>query len=197
MAISIVQLNKRLEKFASSLEGQEHGNIMVQLASTALTKVKDRIIKKGEDADGGKFDPYSTKPMLTNYTGMNVSAYNKVAGSKEKRKKLKWVTIGGHKLFELTDGYKEYRELHGRQTGHVDFVFSGKMMNDINLVSSRSELNSGVAVITTRKDEEQEKLKGNTERRGEILALSDKEVNDITGKYKDWVNQNLRKAGLV
>ena len=56
-------------------------------------------------------------------------------GSKQKRRELKWVTLqrGGRniKLFELPGGYKEFRDIHGRQTDHVDFTFTGKMWGNI------------------------------------------------------------------
>jgi hypothetical protein len=203
MAITFLELSKELQGFANDLSGDERGNIMVKLANDALALVKQRVQETGKNTNGESFKPYSTKPMLASRKGMLSDAYSKIAGSKEKRKELDWVTIKGHKLFEIPGGYKEYRELATRQTGFVDFTFSGRMLGnakiqgDIKLVSDRAELNSGVARIAPTQEIEKKKLAGNTERRGEILGLSKKEEGQLAGYYEIWVGNLLRKRGLI
>jgi hypothetical protein len=128
---------------------------------------------------------------------MTTSAYSSIAGSKKKRKELDWVTVKGHKLFELPGGYKQFRELHGRQTGFVDFVFTGRMWNNIKLVSDQGELNSGVAVIRPTEELQKKKLAGNTERRGDILALSKAEEQRLSDIYSVWIEGALRKYKLI
>jgi hypothetical protein len=197
MSITFLQLSKNLEGFAGYLEGPEHGNIMVQMASEALALNKMRVQEKGEGSNGEKYKPYSKKPMLANRSGMTQSAYSSIAGSKKKRQDLDWVTVKGHKLFELPNGYKQFRELHGRQTTFVDFTLSGRMWNNIRLVSDRSELNSGVAVIKATEELQKKKLAGNTERRGEILGLSKKEEERLSDIYSVWVEGALKKYKLA
>ena len=128
------------------------GTVMLQIAQSANTMLKDRIIKTGQNAEGEQFDPYSTTPMLANCSSMTQSACNKKTGSKEKRKELKWVTLKrgtkNIRLFELAGGYKEFRELHGRQTGFVDFAFSGRMWADVQVVSGDDEHKLGRAIVT-------------------------------------------------
>ena len=177
------------------------GNVMIEVASSANTMIKDRIIKTGQNADGELFDPYSTTPMLANKSGMTESAYNKKAGSKAKRKELKWVTLqrGGKniRLFELAGGYKEFRELHGRQTGFVDFAFSGKMWANINVVSGDDEHKMGRARISTLSEEEMKKLAGNTERKGTILDVSETEINTLAGIIERRLTQMWRQQGFL
>jgi len=197
MSITFLQLSKNLEGFIGYLEGPEHGNIMVQMASEALALNKMRIQEKGEGSNGEKYKPYSKNPMLTNRSGMIQSAYSSIAGSKNKRQELDWVTVKGHKLFELPNGYKQFRELHGRQTAFVDFTLSGRMWNNVKLVSDRSELNSGVAVIKATEELQKKKLAGNTERRGEILGNSKKEEERLSDIYSVWVEGALKKYKLA
>ena len=177
------------------------GNVMIEVASWANTMIKDRIIKTGQNAEGEMFDPYSTTPMLANKSGMTESAYNKKAGSKAKRKELKWVTLqrGGKniRLFELAGGYKEFRELHGRQTGFVDFAFSGKMWANINVVSGDDEHKMGRARISTLSEEEMKKLAGNTERKGTILDVSETEINTLAGIIERRLTQMWRQQGFL
>jgi len=218
MSITFLQLSKNLEGFAGYLEGPEHGNIMVQMASEALALNKMRVQEKGEGSNGEKYKPYSKKPMLSGSKNMTKSAFNSIAGSKKKRAELDWVTIGGSgfssylaasagtggpsntggkHLFVIPGGYKQFRELHGRQTGFVDFTLSGRMWNNVKLVSERSELNSGVAVIKATEEIQKKKLAGNTERRGEILGLSKKEEERLSDIYSVWVEGALKKYKLA
>lgn len=171
----------------------EFGVVMFDVAQTANTLMKQRIVETGKDAQGNMFPPYSEKPSLVNCSNkyMSMAVCNQLTGSKEKRKELKWVTIKrGDKttrLFELEGGYKQFRELHGRQTSHVDFTFSGEMMANIQVVSDQGEHKSGRARISTLSDEKNLILAGNTERKGEILMLSDGEVNEISGIIENWL----------
>lgn len=171
----------------------EFGVVMRDVAETANTLINIRVNEKGIDADGKPFPPYSTKPMLVNCSNkyMTVAVCNQLTGSKEKRKDLKWVTIKkadkAARLFELDGGYKEFRDLHGRRTDIVDFNFSGEMWANIQVVSSDAEHEQGHARISTLSDEENKKLAGNTERKGEILMLSNGEVEQVSKILEDWL----------
>ena len=153
--------------------------------------------------------------MLAGRSSMTVSAYNNIAGSKEKRKALKWVTIGGSsglsyivsaggsgmtnegkggaKLFELPGGYKQFRDIHGRQTGFVDFSFSNRMWANIKVVSTPSEHNSGIARIAATTPEDEKKLAGNTKRRGHILKLSKSEITYLSERLNMELTQVFHK----
>jgi len=198
-----IELSNRFDAVIKDMEGQAFGNIMASIASNALTTIRARVQETGVDADGNKFRSYSTSPMLANCSGMTSSACSRVAGSKDKRKNLKWVTLNrvsktGKKirLFEIPGGYKEYRELHGRQTDHVDFVFSGRMWSNIKVIGSVSELNSGIARIGATTQEDNDVLAGNTKRRDNILAMSNTEIKDIAADFGIALRQIFRKNGL-
>lgn len=198
MAITFLELSKELQGFASDLSGEEHGNIMVKLANDALALVKQRVQETGKGVDGESFKPYSTKPTLIGRkTFIQQGAANSLLGSKEKRKKLDWRTVDGHKLAILEGGYKKIREIQGRQTAFVDFTLTGRMFGNIKLISDRSELNSGIAVIKATEDIQQKKLEGNTEKRGEILGLSKKEESQLADHYGVWIEGLLKKRGLI
>lgn len=190
------EYTKRFEKTINDLTTHHSGQIMAKLGISALTFIKERVIKTGINAKGSKFAPYSTKPMLTNCSTMILSACSRVAGSKAKRKELDWVTIKGHKLFTLQGGYKQYRELHGRQTGHVDFSFTNRMWSDINIISNTNNHQSGEVTIGARLEEEKKKLAGNTKRKGDILDLNTKEIDDLKLTYNLNALQVFKNNGL-
>jgi hypothetical protein len=190
------ELDKAYTKTINDLNSTPRGEVMNSLGIVALTLIKARVQETGTDAEGQKYAPYSTRPMLANRASMTVSAYNKIAGSKKKRKDLKWATINTHKLFEIPGGYKQYRELHGRQTGFVDFSFSGRMWANIALISKAQDHNNGEAIIGAKNTEINEILEGNTKRRGDILDLSDKEIEDLKQRYNLGTLKILKSNGL-
>jgi hypothetical protein len=194
--MDLPEYNKRLNGVVKDLQTGAHGEVMVRMAAEALTLIKQRVQETGVNAKGQKYKPYSTKPMLANCSTMILSACSKIAGSKEKRKNLDWKTIKGHKLFEIPGGYKQYRELMGRQTDHVDFSVTNDMWNDINVISKNSDHQKGIAIIGAKQEIEKKKLEGNTKRRGDILDLSAKEIEELKGSYNLGVLQIFRNNGL-
>jgi hypothetical protein len=203
MSITFIELSKQLEGLAQSMTGAEQGRLMFKLGSDALGLIKQRVQEKGETIDGGKFPPYSTKPMLIGSKSfVQQAAASSLLGSKPKRKELEWRTVGGHRLAILEGGYKKLRELQGRQTGFVDFTMTGRMLGnakvkgDVKVTSDQPELNSGVVTIKATQELEKKKLSGLTERKGEILALSKKEITQLTGYYEKWVSEIVKKNGF-
>jgi len=194
--MDIPEYNKRINGVVKDLQSGAHAEVMVKLAIEAVRLIKIRVQETGVNAKGQKFKPYSTKPMLANCSTMILSACSKIAGSKAKRKELDWVTIKGHKLFEIPGGYKQYRELMGRQTNYVDFSVTNNMWNDINVISKQSDHQKGIAIIGAKQDIEKKKLAGNTKRRGDILDLSAKEIEELKVTYNLGVLQIFRNNGL-
>ena len=193
------ELDKKLDDVISDIQGTPFGNIMAQIGQDALVTIRERVINTGVDADGQAYSAYSSKPMLSGCKNfINKSACP--AGSKAKRKTLNWVTLKkGDKnvrLYEIEGGYKEFRELNGRQTGHVDFSLSGRMWQNIKVVSKNDEHNAGVTRIAATTDEDKAKLAGNTERRTDILKLSVTEINQLSEDFGLRLTQIFRNHGL-
>ena len=176
-----------------------YADTMVKIGNDALAMIKRRVQQSGEDAEGGKFDPYSTDKMYVGAKQMNESVASSFFGP-QNNKKHDWVTIKrtyktgpkqGKKirLAVLEGGYKKFRELHGRQTGYVDFTFSGAMWGGISIISSSAEHSSGIVRIGGLIDEVKQVLRGNVEKRGPILELNNEELRTLTGIYKNKVKQ--------
>lgn len=194
------ELDRRFEKTINDIQGNEFGKLMVYAGQDALALIRRRVQEEGVNAEGQMYKPYSTKPMLANCSSMTTGACGRVAGSKQKRRELKWVTLqrGGKniKLFELPGGYKEFREIHGRQTEYVDFKFTNRMWNDIKVVSNNTEHNSGVVRVAATLELEKKKLEGNTARRGSILKLSPGELNTLSSRFNMGLTQIFHNNGL-
>lgn len=189
----------KMDNVIQALQTEPYGALMVEIASDALALIRQRIIQTGQTAEGGQYPPYSIKPL---YTGCKafINQSKCPAGSKSKRRELKWITInrGGKPvhLFRVEGGYKEFREMNDRQTGFVDFSFSGRMWVNIKIKSTFDEHQNGVARIGATQQENIDKLAGNTARKGDILKLSDKEITDIISTYNLGIEQIFTKNGL-
>lgn len=177
--------------------------IMLEVGTEAKRLISDRVIKRGEKADGSKFHSpnnpsgYSQIPMLVNrHYFHNKGAANMIAGSKKKRQELKWVTIKrGEKnvrLFELPRGYEQYRELHNRRVDIVNFSFTNRMWNNIQV----KEYNRKEVIVTALNKEEHKKLSGLSKRFGWLLELSEKEKSYLRGVQKKRIVEILNKHGV-
>jgi len=201
--MDIPELNKRLGKVIQQSQNFDNGRIMVKIAISAFTLLRQRVQETGVDAKGQKYRPYSTKDMFFSCKSfVKKSACEALLDSKEKRKELEWRTVKGHKLPILEGGYKKWRELQGRRTDIVNFSVTNAMWNDINveksgLVSKPADHMRGIAIIGAKQELEKKKLAGNTKRRGNILDLSASEIEDLKLKYKVQELQIFRENGII
>ena len=169
------------EAFASMIGG---GTKMVG-SLDMLAILKRRIQDEGKDSKGNPWKKYSTKPMLIGYpktggTSVAKIVYKKLAGSKTKRRDLKWVTVKGRKLFELSGGYLEAKKIFApEQGGKVDFTVKGDMMRSIGVVNKSSNENIITVTVGARNDLEKKKLEGNEKKRPGILLPSDSEIKKV------------------
>jgi len=191
---------QNIQRWIESIpEGQ--AEIILEAANNATGMIKDRIRKTGCKADGSMFAPYSTTPMLTNCSSMTQAACAKKAGSKEKRRDLRWVTLKRGdkkvKLFELEGGYKEYRELHGRPTNFVDFAFSGNMWADVQVTSNDNDHRKGRATVSALHEDQYKKLEGNEAKREGILDISEAEMNDLAGIIENRLIEMMQRSDLA
>jgi hypothetical protein len=131
----------------------EFGQIMLQVASTANTLIKQRIVEKGLNASNAKFPDYTPK-------------------------------------------YKKYKTEKGHYRGFVDFTFTGGMWSNVQVISSEGEHKKGRARIGAMSDSVNDILSGNTEKKGTILDLTQKEITDLSEMMENALVEVWHKNGL-
>jgi hypothetical protein len=190
--MTLEDYTKRMDGVVKDLQAGAHAAVMVRMAITAATLCKTRVQETGTDANGKKYDGYSTKRMYA---------------SKDKFvKKAAFKTVNGHKTMRLDGGYKEFREIQTRRTDITNFSFTNLMWNNImpdvnkatekDLLSSHQDHINGIAIIGAKRDLDKKKLSGNTERFGDILDISESEKQILMKSYNLDVLQIFRNNGL-
>lgn len=153
MNIDADEYNLRIKKYQEAFP-EEHANLLIEIANTAMNIVKQRIQTSGINEEGKPYKGYSKN-------------------------------------------YLEYKKKEGKYKGFTDFSFTNRMWTNIQLVSDNTELFSGIARITARGSENIDKLRKNTVKFGQILALSKNEINDIKKDYENGLLDIHRKYGLL
>jgi hypothetical protein len=141
-------LSERLEILAQVVNDENTARRISQAAAfQVIAEYKQRIFFNGLDTSGGAIGTYSVNPFYINPLSLTtVSA----SGIKPQGKNGQSVFKNGnpHKTKYLTQGYKELRDLTGRQSNTVDLNFSGSLFQSIKVTESGS-----VSAITYTNDE--------------------------------------------
>lgn len=136
--------------------------------------VENRIVDKGEKADGGSLTPYSTKPVPAFYY-FGRSRNN--TGEKAVRRKAK---------DKQPISYKEFRQINGLNTDHKSLEFTGEMWQGFGPVSAKT-IKPGVVEVT---------IGGLNERTRSLLGYhSDREKTEITAPNREEIRQI--SAGII
>ena len=179
-------LSERLEILSEVVNNDNTARRISQVAAIqVIAEYKQRIFFNGLDTNGDEIGQYSVNPFYINPLSLTtVSA----GGIKPEGKNGNTVFKNGnpHKTKYLTDGYKELRNLTGRNSDKVDLNFSGSLFQSIKVVEKELEsvvtyTNSTLAEIMegneTRFSKEistvsnEERELGETAARNELLAI--------------------------
>ena len=150
-----------------------------------------RIFINGRNGNLQKIGQYSTKPMLIGrktFSGLK-SGYKIKKGSE-------WRTVntpkGSRRLAVLDGGYKEFRQITGRQIATVDLRLRGTLYTDVaNGVPRRSmrvnsyklqKRNKFVVFSGVSNQENAKKIEGHIKRYGQITFKADKLMLRNLGK---------------
>lgn len=164
--------------------------VLNQYAShVAVAAIIKRVTTRQLSHQGIRFSKYSTKPYYT--TGRDErgdKVYKAVAGTKEQRKNLKWITAKDENgnmvpMFLLEGGYKQYRDIdRGKaySSPYKSFELTTQMWRHFGVIRHRGSKNLIVITIGGKNREAQKKININSEREGiPIIGMSDKEILNL------------------
>ena len=155
------------------------------------TKTVVRIFIHGINSQNRSIGRYSIRPTLAGRRSFVTKAgFNKFAGTKAKRRKLQWRTVGGKKLFVVVGGYKAIKSADGRQTVFVDLIRTDALRKDFARAPHKVANNKYVADI--RRDENTIKATSNEKRfGGPIFNLTKSEEDFFNNTHNRLVNEAM------
>jgi hypothetical protein len=99
----------------------------------------------------------------------------------------------GRKFERYSKIYADRRKRNGLQTRHVDFTDTGRLWNSIKPIVVRNDLFMTIIELLPRDRENQVKLAGQLEKRGNILEPSKKEIETAQKAYEQDITNKLNK----
>lgn len=198
-----------VDAFLYTLE-QEMPAVADEIALNALALVKNRIVDQGQGIKGAH---YSTHPMLATKdqfivesafkqtqiesTRLSRDDKGKVKRKKDgslvrkgstKQKRGLWIKFPKASkavpVMVLEQGYKEFREIQGRQGNVVDGSYTGKMWQGTTIVARISNRkNVWASVIGGNNQEAQNKLAWMTDKYGPFLTVFPEEEQMLATVY--------------
>ena len=169
-----MNISERLEILAQVVNDDNTARRISQAAAfQVIAEYKQRIFFLGLDTSGGSIGQYSVNPFYINPLSLTtVSA----GGVKPQGKNGQSVFKNGnpHKTKYLTQGYKELRDLTGRQSNTVDLNFSGSLFQSIKVTE-----NASVSAITYTNDEMANIMVFNEDRFGKDISTVSTEEREL------------------
>jgi hypothetical protein len=184
--MTFADFNSQLNQTINNLRGQALNDILIQTGKEIEGLQKRRIFNNGDAADGSKIgeatNGYSTtSPKFATEDSFVVKgAFRPQA---RKRAVNKGSSPGGagttRTSIDLDRGYRELRELQGRQTAYVDLSYSGSLQASLQLGTV------GDAVVLGFSNGEESAKGAAMERkfRKDIWGLSAQEIEDGTDVF--------------
>jgi len=158
-------LSQRLQILSEVVNNDNTARRISQASAfQVIAEYKQRIFFNGLDTNGDEIGQYSVNPFYINPLSLTtVSA----GGIKPEGKNGNTVFKNGnpHKTKYLTQGYRQLRDLTGRQSETVDLNFSGSLFESIKVTESGT-----VSAITYTNDEMAGIMESNEARFGKDIS---------------------------
>lgn len=89
------------------------------------------------------------------------------------------IDADGNPLKPYSEGYLAYKKSRGRYTGKTDLTLTSRMWNNTGVVATETSDDGFLVSIAGRSNEAQGKLDGNSNRYGDVLAMSKEEQDEL------------------
>jgi hypothetical protein len=133
-------------------------------ANTMAAEMKERIFSLGKAADGGDIGQYSAKAgYFVRSQFIRQGAFKPIGKNGDVKKE----NGTQRKSMFLKGGYKELREIQGRQTNKKDFRYSGSGERSIKVVHEEKR-----TLIAITDEKESKKLRGAEKQSGKIVFVA-------------------------
>lgn len=175
--MDLKQFVERLRLVANELQANREVE-SVQIGREAMALVRLRVQNDKEDADGNSFGGYSQAVVPKQFfygKSLSAAAENKVRSRQ-------------HRM-----SYEEFREDNNLETDAKDYTFSGEMWRGTGVSDVQNTANTTTVSIGGTSERSKKLIGYHTERDGNILALSEKEITFIVDAHRERVLKVINK----
>lgn len=180
-----------INEFVSRLNGtirdieNDRSSTAVKITLDSLALVKRRVINTGKDSEGGSFGRYSKAVVpFFYYYGKETNRSNKQAVEDLKKK------------YGFFASYRDWRDVNNLQTEFINFSFTNRMWNSLVPVVLVDNKDRSVVGIQAKTSNEEDKVKFQNARFGDILALSKDERDLLKQINEQRILDAFEKNGL-
>ena len=146
--------------------------------------MNERVFDRGQDVNGEQIGSYSTSPT---YISLNQPSQFRASSLKGKGKNSndpKFKNGKSRKSQYMAGGYKEFRQVVGRQNQFVDLRLTGALRGSLTIGTRQSGIE-----LSIRGSAEVTKAEGNEERFGKtIFEATPDEINRITQIWEEEIS---------
>lgn len=181
LSMDLDEILGKLDVAISTLEN-EFAPVVLVTANDLAQQIKNRVIQKGETANGGLFSPYSNN-------GMRPFRLFDKSRSASAESKVRQIAAQGGRI-----SYKQFREINNLETSKKNFEFTGEMWKNYGIV--RSSIGGGIANISLGglTSAAENKLIANSTREGlDITDPNQHEIDFLKESINDWIYDTLEK----
>jgi len=166
-------------------------NVFMKLVGNRVIMVIRRRTLDGKFLSGSSegAEKYSGKPFAMPYAAANIGTQNKISQLSKNPNSPNapqiFTSAKGTVWVLITGGYKQYRELGGRDSSKVNLTWSGRMMRNLGILPGADKAKE-VSLGFTSTDEKQKAVWHNLEGAGKsrrlhkFMGLTDTEKNTLS-----------------
>jgi hypothetical protein len=164
MALTPQEYISRLQNLSANLQAQGVADIYVPAGNALRAKVINRIVNEGKGTNGQSLGQYSTTPAYYERQQFDKQGAFKPQGKRGSRPEAK--------TMYLEQGYRQLRDIQGKETGFKNFEYRGDMIKDFQ----QGFQSDNAFVIGFTDIVQSKKRKGNELKSGSAFAASDEEL---------------------
>lgn len=182
------------KKIAEKIRSLDVANkVVFPVATIMLDKMRLRLFQEGISGDGNKTGSYSTSPMYASKSVFVGSGFSPQGKNAKKTASGKLAKVSENKKdgaqrksMYLAGGYKELRQVQGKETAFVNLQYSGLLFTDFSKLAVVKD--TVVSKVGTK--ESSDKLKWLSDKYGKDTFQHTKEEREF---FKKEVQKNLIK----
>lgn len=174
--MKIQELIRKLERVEAELPTIVLNEIS-QTALDAKDMLQQRLQETGKDSKGNSFRPYTEE-------------YERFKQGKTERRQPTDRFGGIARQIKP----KKLKSYPNKDVGYVNFTYEDRMLNNVGVLDKQTERDKVKVVVGPRAEENRDKMAGNIKQRGDIMALSSKEISELAGNLKKRFPARIKKA---